>query len=37
MQYLNSLASLCSLAGWFESYLVGNPEERFSHDEAQLY
>ena len=28
------LASLCSCAGWFVSYLVGNPEDRFSRDEA---
>ena len=26
------LASLCSWAGRFESYLVENPEDRFSHD-----
>ena len=29
------LASLCSWADWFESYLVKNPEDRFSRDEAQ--
>ena len=31
-----SLASLCSWAGRFESYLVETPEDRFSHDEAQM-
>ena len=31
-----TLASLWSWAGWFESYLVANPEDRFSRDEAQL-
>ena len=30
------LASLISLAGRVESYLVGNPEDRFSRDEARL-
>ena len=30
------LAGLCSWADWFESYLVGNPEDRFSHGVAQL-
>ena len=30
------LSSLCSWADWFESYLVANPEDRFSRDEAQL-
>ena len=34
MQNLKPLASLCSWAGQFESYLVRNPEDRFSHDEA---
>ena len=29
------LASFCSWADWFESYLVANPEDRFSHDVAQ--
>ena len=28
------LASFCSCAGRFESYLVANPEDRFSHDKA---
>ena len=32
----NFLASLCSLGDWFESRFVGNPEDRFSHDEAQI-
>ena len=32
----NPLASLCSWAGRFESYLVANPEDRFSRDEAQM-
>ena len=36
MQIFNILASLCSWAGWFESDFVGNPEDRFSRDEAQL-
>ena len=35
MQNLKPLASLCSWAGRFESYLVANPE-RFSCDEAQF-
>ena len=29
-----TLASLCSWAYLFESYLVENPEDRFSGDEA---
>ena len=29
-------ASFWSWAGRFESYLVENPEDRFSHDEVQL-
>ena len=36
MQNLKSLAGLYNWAGQFESYLVANPEDRFSHDEAQL-
>ena len=32
---MKSLVSLCGCAGRFESYVVGNPEERFSRDEAQ--
>ena len=31
-----TLSSLCSWADWFESYLVENPEDRFSHDVAQV-
>ena len=34
MQNLKPLASLYSWAGQFESYLVANPEDRFSHDGA---
>ena len=29
-------ASICGSAGRFESYLVENPEDRFSRDEAPL-
>ena len=36
MQNLKPLASLYSRTGRFESYLVANPKDRFSHDEAQL-
>ena len=36
IQNFKTLACLCSRAGWFESYLVGNPEDRFSRDEAQI-
>ena len=32
----NFLASPCSWADWFESHFVGNPEDRFCRDEAQL-
>ena len=32
----NILASLCSWGDWFESRFHGNPEDRFSRDEAQL-
>ena len=34
MQNLNILhvASLCSLAGWFDSYLARNHEDVFSYD-----
>ena len=31
-----SLACLCSRAGQFESYLVANPEDRFSRDVVYL-
>ena len=30
------LASFCSWAGQFKSYLVENPKDRFSHDEAPI-
>ena len=36
MQNLKPLASLYSWAGQFESYLVANPKDRFSRDEAQF-
>ena len=32
----NFLASLCSCGDWFECGFVRNPEDRFSHDEAQM-
>ena len=32
----NFLASLCSWGDWFETCYVGNPEDRFSRDEAHL-
>ena len=32
----NFLASLCSLASWFESHFVGNPKDRFCLDETQI-
>ena len=35
IQNFKPLASLCSWAGRFESYLVANPEDRFSRDVAQ--
>ena len=31
------LASLCSRTDWFESYLVRNPEDRFSRAMALMY
>ena len=31
-----TLASFCGCAGRFESTLVGNPEDRFSRDEAYM-
>ena len=31
------LPSLCSWADWFESCFVGNPEDRFSRDEAHIW
>ena len=33
--YLASV-SVCSWSDWFESYLVANPEDRVSRDEAQI-
>ena len=35
-QNFKTLANFCGCAGRFESYLVGNPEDRFSRDEAHL-
>ena len=35
-QNFKSLASFSCRAGWFESYLVADPEDRFSRDEAYL-
>ena len=37
MQNFNILSSLCSWAGWFESYSVGNPEGRPSNVKALIY
>ena len=37
IQNLKTVAGLCSWAGQFESYLVGNPEDRFSHDVAHIF
>ena len=31
------LAIFCGCTAWFVSDLVGNPEDRFSHNEAQIY
>ena len=36
IQNFKPLASLCSWAGWFESYRIENPEDRFSCDVAHL-
>ena len=36
MQNLKLLASLYSWAGWFESYMVTNPKDRFSPDETHF-
>ena len=36
MRNFKSLASFCDCAGRFESYLVGDPEGRFSRDVAQI-
>ena len=35
-QNFKTVASLCTWAGQFESYLVKSPEDRFSHDMAHL-
>ena len=35
-QNFKALASLSGCAGRFESYLVENPEDRFSHDESHI-
>ena len=32
----NLLAILCSWGDWFETCLVGNPEDRFSRDVAHM-
>ena len=37
IQNFKPLASFCCCAGQFESYLVGNPEDRFSRDEAHIF
>ena len=36
IQNFKPLASRCNLAGQLRSYLVGNPEDRFSRDVAHL-
>ena len=36
IQNLKTLASFWSLAGRFESYLVANPKDMFSHDMAHF-
>ena len=36
IQNATFLASLCSLGDCFESRFVGNPEDRFCRDEAQI-
>ena len=36
MQSFNILAILCSCADLFESYIVGNIEDRFSYDNVHL-
>ena len=36
IQSFNILASLCSWTEWFESYLAGHPEDRFSFYEAHI-
>ena len=36
IQSFKILASFCSWAGWFESYLAETPEDTFSCDDAQM-
>ena len=36
IQSLKILACFCGCAGRFVSYLVANPEDRFSRDEARI-
>ena len=36
IQNSKPLASFCGWAGQFETYLIKNPENRFSGDEAQI-
>ena len=36
IQYFKPLAGFCSRTGRFDSYLVGNPEDRFSRDVAHM-
>ena len=35
-QNLMPLAIFCDCTAWFESGLVGNPKDRFSHNEAHM-
>ena len=35
-QNFKPLAIFCGSTAWFVSDLVGNPEDRFSHNEAQI-
>ena len=37
IQNFKTLASICGCADQFEPYLVANPEDRFSRDEAQVF
>ena len=36
IQVFKTLAGLCNLAGWLESYLLANPEDRVYRDEAHF-
>ena len=36
IQNFKPLASFCGCTGLFESYMVENPEDKFSHDEAHI-